>query len=374
MGQVKSKRETRLFEQEDESAMPLDNNGFGRNLFNDHFADVNVFPREVYYGLNRNNSAVFNQDNCSVFEKQLPDDVFVNVLTFLQNEELIKLRRVCRNYCYYWLEKRQVWEGRELKDCSMWFKPVLTDNSYHSFFYVHSFFSKMVNHVKQYRCADLEPLSMVLMGADWCGKTEFIQAFLDPKWKFENTYSATLGSCKATKTFSQKPLGYTLSILDTGGSQQHLPLAPMYCNGARGLFFCFDLNSNESFELVKKRIETFGNGCDNSDIYKHLIDHQKCLIIVGMKRDLERNVEEVEISKLLSEIVPNYDSPNGIPLSSLRVQYFEVSTKGDSLKELAIPFYYATSLLERIDKKSQPTENTTYAITKPTATILKVVN
>lgn len=173
----------------------------------------------------------------------------------------------------------------------------------------------------------------------------------------ESEYKPTIGVEFITIGYKWKEKkSYKMQIWETAGQDRYRAILSAFYRAARCFFFFFALDEPSSFESMKTTFnEWLGShtGCTGIDsLHSHLRDSNQTLIIIGTKSDLERKVLTTDISKFLHEIVPI--TSTGIPLSELRVQYFEISCVKNTSLEATLPFVYAASTIPPIIRKQVP--------------------
>ncbi|EFC46472.1 predicted protein [Naegleria gruberi] len=266
------------------------------------------------------------------------------------------MRRVCTNYESYWIQNSKVWNVRsfetEKDEPNMLFKPVLNSPIESISFYYKHFLPTIVNsfyrgNTISYR----ERIKTILLGSERCGKSELMKLVINNYQDFNPLleYSPTDAHLYTPleiipfKTSSERG-DLLLQFWDSSGKEKRIPFLKPLLRETRIYTFCFDLSDVKSFFEMKSRIETFQVEYLNSNsLNEELKESGACMLVIGMKRDLERKVSKLEITKYLEELSKVKD---GISIKSLRIQYFELSSKQDSKKVLEFPFIYGLTMIE----------------------------
>ncbi|EFC41291.1 rab family member [Naegleria gruberi] len=320
-------------------------------------ANPKMFPNKIFHDLIESKSdlksvekyAVYNYENCSIFEKELPDELFICILGFLMNHELFKLQRVSKNFKYYWTQNSFLWRGRLLDDYNkifMYFKPIMQSPN-NSIVYYHHFIQTILSSYKEK--SDV-PNSMickqVLMGMDQCGKSELAKLFSDSTRLFDSKYSRTIGVEFYSKGYEyNNNLHCKIQLWDTGGHARFQSIASAYKRGSKTIIYCFDLSDEESFDRMKELIDNNSEKPQNTPWNDYLQCERLSMIIIGLKRDLVRKVKMSRIENLLQQFVPIID---GISLKDLKVQYFELSCKTDARCYIQFPLLFGLLMSEEV--------------------------
>src|SRR3989338_7563747 len=127
-------------------------------------------------------SRVYCEDNSSIFEKELPEELFVYILDFLTNIEIIKLKRVGRNFANYWTQSVTVWRGRSFGNDAfepqMYFKPILGTPMQSIVYYYSYFLPSIINSYvgeENHSMQGGTVLKSVFLGPEASGKTELMR-------------------------------------------------------------------------------------------------------------------------------------------------------------------------------------------------------
>ena len=128
---------------------------------------------------------------------------------------------------------------------------------------------------------------IVFIGNPTAGKTSLLNRICNDK--FEQNYDSTIGVDFFTKTVFYNETIFKLQLWDSAGQEKYRALIPSYIRGASIIFLIYDLNHHESFESINNWLG-FVNQYTNKQQVK--------LVLVGNKKDLERNVTIDEGKKL----------------------------------------------------------------------------
>jgi len=120
---------------------------------------------------------------------------------------------------------------------------------------------------------------IVFIGNPTTGKTSLLNRICNDK--FDSNYDATIGVDFFTKTVFYNGSLFKLQLWDSAGQEKYRSLIPSYIRGASIIFFIYDLNKQETFTAINNWLG-FVNQYTNKEQVK--------LILVGNKKDLERNV------------------------------------------------------------------------------------
>ena len=110
---------------------------------------------------------------------------------------------------------------------------------------------------------------------------------------------------------------FSLSKLskDTAGREEFRSLTPMYYRGTNLVFIVFDLTSETSFERSKKYFE---------DVVEH--EKGKLMVVVGNKKDLERQVDKKQVENFCEEKSAVYFEMSGKDVENVK-ELFEICGK-----------------------------------------------
>ena len=97
--------------------------------------------------------------------------------------------------------------------------------------------------------------------------------------KFQESHMATLGLDYVSKTFTPEGTDQELAvkIWDTAGQERFRTLTHAFYKQANGVVVAFDVSNRETFDNVKKWMES---------IFEHA-DQNICKVMVGNKIDIE---------------------------------------------------------------------------------------
>ncbi|EFC40006.1 rab family small GTPase [Naegleria gruberi] len=269
-----------------------------------------------------------------ILEKMLPEEIIVEILYYLPMKSLIKLQMVSKNFRLYWTELPGLWD--KFSDYpKMMYIPMVYESMRSNFGYYNEFRQKLINlHEKPTRNFDFTgyQYKAIVLGDKKCGKTILHNRVFKGE-PFSQEYVYTIGVDFST-TISKQNI--YIQSWDTGGDERFRTININFFRGMKGHFYCFDLNNHESFEVMKDIFQDWKNvylkGEDLSSYFTKI-----SFALVGLKSDLERKVSRDEIHEFLENIEPLKDKT----LHTSRVQYFELSSKEDSISDLLFPFVYS---------------------------------
>ena len=147
------------------------------------------------------------------------------------------------------------------------------------------------------------PLSYVLAGDTFVGKTAFLDRYL--KYIYKEEFLGTIGLDKEIKYVKIFDNIYKITLWDQSGHERFRNFPKKYYQNADGFLLLFDLTYKETFDNISSWIN---NVKENSNKYKPLI------YLIGNKID---DLPNREVSK--EEAVDLAES--------LRIPYFEISCK-----------------------------------------------
>ncbi|EFC37702.1 rab family small GTPase [Naegleria gruberi] len=243
---------------------------------------------------------LFNEENCSIYEKELPHELFIHILGYLTGSEIVKLGRTCKNF-------------------------------------QNSFKRSDEKQIKAFT-------KTVLLGPEGSGKSEIVARIVGKD--FDPTYTPTIGVEFAMVPYQLSTgINVKMQYWDASGKPTFNSLSRAYTRGVHVIGFCFDLNNEESFSEMKNRVEIYRNeNFSNLKWNANLKEENAHLLILGMKRDLERKVSIQQVKEYISELIQV--KKEGILLKDLRIQYFELSNKTDTIEMIEFPFMYGVLQVE----------------------------
>ncbi|EFC36857.1 rab family small GTPase [Naegleria gruberi] len=158
---------------------------------------------------------------------------------------------------------------------------------------------------------------------------------------FTDFYIPTIGldTCSCRYRYQNKLFHF--NTWDTSGQERFKFVNSTLHSKAKINCFCFSLNDYSSFERCKENYNDWKKRNANYKVMEYLENHNGCVLILGLKSDLEQKVPSQEIKELLLV------EPANCRLYSNRVQYFALSSKNDTFEDLMIPFLYARSITEQ---------------------------
>ena len=135
--------------------------------------------------------------------------------------------------------------------------------------------------------------NILLLGDSNVGKTSLIKRFI--KNKFDSNDSSTVGLEFENKKVKINDKIIQLNIMDTAGQEKYRAIAKNAVKRANGIIFVFDLNNKESFNNIKYWLMSSFEISNNF--------HK---IFVGNKYDLDKEVDEDKVQKLIEEYKSRY--------------------------------------------------------------------
>ena len=123
----------------------------------------------------------------------------------------------------------------------------------------------------------MQAIKCVVVGDGAVGKTSLLKMYQEQK--FQESHMATLGLDYVSKTFTPEGTDQELAvkIWDTAGQERFRTLTHAFYKQANGVVVAFDVSNRESFDNVKKWMES---------IFEHA-DQNICKVMVGNKIDIE---------------------------------------------------------------------------------------
>ena len=136
---------------------------------------------------------------------------------------------------------------------------------------------------------------IITLGDSGVGKTCILRRFVTGK--FEKNTLSMIGFETSSKEIVLKDGNkVTLQLIDTAGQENYHALATTYIRNSDGVLFVFSHDSRESFNNIKKWLESFKD--NNQDID---FDKEFPAFLVGNKCDLEHTIDDFEIENLKNE-------------------------------------------------------------------------
>lgn len=133
---------------------------------------------------------------------------------------------------------------------------------------------------------------IITLGDSGVGKTCILKRFVTGK--FDKNTLSMIGFESSTKEIILKNGSkIELRLIDTAGQENYHSLATTYIKNADGVLFIFSLDSRESFNNIKKWLNSFKD--NNQDID---FDKEFPAYLVGNKCDLEHVIDDNEIQNL----------------------------------------------------------------------------
>ncbi|EFC40800.1 F-box-containing protein [Naegleria gruberi] len=302
------------------------------------YEELELMDQESEY-LDRNDPNVFNENNQSLMERMLPYELVINVMRYLPNSDIIKLMRVSKNFAKYWIFQPLLWKDQlenRGKQPNCLLKPMRLN--------VHSalvhFHDNLVPRIRgaiksgQLVVGEQKQPKIGIAGYGSCGKSTWIKRF-----------SNQINYLTTRFDYSEH---YNLELIKIPGINRFVPYNVGQMQQCNILFYCFDVSSIESFNICKQMISYFEKVKAEKNLYEYLLDKNRFLGLVGMKSDKEKKVTNSMITQYLEEIIPEFYLYGGIDLIDCRVQYFELSSKFDSIEKLEFPFLYSLFVLRKV--------------------------
>ena len=145
-------------------------------------------------------------------------------------------------------------------------------------------------------------VKIAIIGDSAVGKTSAIIRFAENY--YEDYFEPTIGVEFFSKRMSIDNKKYKIHIWDLAGQERFKCIVNTYYRTAQGIILAFDITSSNSFKSLEKWIR---------DVDTYAVDNV-CLILVGMKSDLDRRrtVSREKAEKLAD---------------ALNVKYYEISAK-----------------------------------------------
>ncbi|KAG2392854.1 hypothetical protein C9374_009431 [Naegleria lovaniensis] len=290
---------------------------------------------------------VYNFKNLSILEEYLPDEIIIYILQYLPMKCVLKLGRVSKNFYNYWIEFPQLWNNNS-DLCTMLYLPQRYENNHRkNLLFFHNEFKPKIVNAFQYKSSNNGApfvVKFVLVGSQKCGKSVLAdRVFKDIP--YEDNYVSTIGVEFRSKFLQlSEEERYGVQVWDTAGDVRFRSFIMSFFKGAKGFYYCFDLSDHSSFETARSIFEDWKSHNGIEKVYEYLESNDACLILLGLKSDLPHMVTQDEIFNFLETVI-------GIStdkyLHHHRIQYFELSTKKDSLQDLIFPFAYACTILNK---------------------------
>ena len=174
---------------------------------------------------------------------------------------------------------------------------------------------------------------IITLGDSGVGKTCILRRFVTGK--FEKNTLSMIGFESSSKDIVLKDgTMITLQLIDTAGQENYHALATTYIRNSDGVLFVFSHDSRESFNNIKKWLESFKD--NNQDID---FDKEFPAFLVGNKCDLEHIIDDFEIENLKNEHnfydYSDTSAKDGIGIDDLFSEMGEilVKTKGKIYKK-----------------------------------------
>ncbi|EFC44428.1 rab family member [Naegleria gruberi] len=311
---------------------------------------IDHYPKNLFlakYETNVDNDIdkrkVYNFNNISTLEKQLPDELLSLILSYLDNIEYTKLKQVSRNFRNYWI--RLNWKERDSSEYGsfIWFKPIPKNSPSEYFTHFHSTFLPFLNRNIKYTTESGKLLKFLIMGPKSCGKSCFVDRLIIPNSKFKTKIEPTISSEVEFVRFSALNETFSIQLWDCSGEWIYQGIISSQIPSSNVIVYCFDLSSKESFESLRmKYLPFFLSKLNENSIMDWLSKKNITFLIIGLKKELKRQVSTEMIEELMRELTPNDEIySKGIPLLQCRVNYFELGSAEDSYSQVILPLQYA---------------------------------
>ena len=125
----------------------------------------------------------------------------------------------------------------------------------------------------------------------------------------------------------------TLKLIDTAGQEKYQSLTTNYIRNADGVLFIFSHESRDSFNNIKRWVNSFKDNNDDNDFDKEFPAY-----LIGNKCDLEHVVDDYEINQLKDEnnfcVYTDTNAKEDIGIDKVFYEMGEklIKTKGDNKK------------------------------------------
>ena len=145
----------------------------------------------------------------------------------------------------------------------------------------------------------IRSFKIITLGDSGVGKTSILKIFVSGK--FEHKTLSIIGFETSTKNITLKNgTKIQLRLIDTAGQENYQALSTSYIRNADGALFIFSHDSKESFNNIKRWLNSFKNNNREFDLDT---EFEFPTYLVGNKCDLEHVIEDEEIEALKMKII-----------------------------------------------------------------------
>ena len=142
---------------------------------------------------------------------------------------------------------------------------------------------------------EMKTFKIITLGDSGVGKTSILKRFVSNT--FELSIISTIGFETSTKEIILKNGNIIrLQLIDTAGQENYQALTNTYIRNADGALFIFSHDSKQSFNNIKRWLNSFKDNNQNIDLDKEFPG-----FLVGNKCDLEHVIDNNEIKSLKNE-------------------------------------------------------------------------
>jgi len=110
-------------------------------------------------------------------------------------------------------------------------------------------------------------LKVVMLGAEYCGKTSMAQQYLYHRFAGEDKYQNTIGAAFGAREVNLGGKRVIMGLWDTAGSERYEAMSRMYYRGARAAVICYAVNDAESWTRLKFWVNEIKRLEENCRIY-----------------------------------------------------------------------------------------------------------
>ena len=164
---------------------------------------------------------------------------------------------------------------------------------------------------------------LVVVGAEACGKTALMNAFVSDSFTLTDNYTSTIGFNFYTKTVNVDDHNVKLQLWDTAGQLRFRHITEAYYRGAHGILLVYDVTKRESFDdlvsfmdkittmCLNIRVVLIGNKADCNKVRNVCYEEAKCFAakydrwIVSVIETSARTGQNVEMA-MISLVTHHY--------------------------------------------------------------------